>query len=85
MTTRQELLESEVRTVNEQLYDSYKHIRELNERITELEEEIKGTVEVIAQADTDGALSNHENHRIRYVVEDAKIMTERYGFFNYWD
>jgi len=85
MTTQRELLEDEVHTVNEQLYASYKHIAELNKRITKLEEEIKGTVDLIAQADTGGALRNHENSRMRLLVEDAKDMTERYNLFNYWD
>jgi len=40
MPTRQELLETEVRTVNGQLYESYKHIAELNERIQELEKTV---------------------------------------------
>ena len=45
MTTQKELLEGEVHTVNEQLYASYKHIAELNARITKLEEEIKSGCE----------------------------------------
>ena len=85
MVTQKELLESELHDVNEQLYAAYKRIKELKAEVTDLKEEIKGTVEVIAQADTDGVLSDHENHRIRYLVEDAKIMTERYDLFNYWD
>ena len=85
MTTQKELLEYEVHTVNEQLYASYKHIAELNVRIADLEEELKGIVMLIAQADTGGALRNHENSRMRLVVEDAQDLTEKYGFFNYWD
>ncbi len=85
MTTRRELLEGEVRTVNKQLYDSYKHIAELTDRITKLEKDIKGTVELIAQADTGGILRNHENNRVRMLVDDAKVMTEKYNLFNYWD
>ena len=85
MTTRRELLEGEVRTVNKQLYDSYKHIAELTDRITKLEKEIKGTVELIAQADTDLVLSNHKNDRVRMIVDDAKTLTEKYDLFNYWD
>ena len=86
MTTQRELLEGEVRTVNGQLYDSYKHIAELNERITKLEEEIKGTVELIAQADTDRTLTDHEDHRVRMIAFDAKNISIKYDFlFNYWD
>lgn len=119
MTTRIELLEDEVHSVNEQLYASYKHIAELNARIAELEklveadgkeigsyrentglrgewkekdalikklmEEIQGTIMTIAQADTGGTLSNHEDNRVRMLVFDAKNMTIKYGFFNYWD
>ena len=85
MSTQRELLESEVRTVNGQLYESYKHIAELTDRIGKLEKEIKGTVELIAQADTSGALRNHENSRMRLLVEDAKNLTEKYNLFNYWD
>jgi predicted nucleic acid-binding Zn-ribbon protein len=84
MGTRRELLEGEVRTVNKQLYDSYKHIVELTDRITALEKEIKGSVELVAQADTGGALRNHENSRMRLLVEDAKNLTEKYDLFNYW-
>ena len=41
MTTQKELLEGEVHTVNKQLYDSYKHITELNKKIAELEKIIE--------------------------------------------
>jgi len=85
MLTRQQLLEDEVRTINEQLYTSYKHVAELNAHIVSLEKEIKGSVELIAQADTGGALRNHENSRMRLLVDDAKILTEKYDLFNYWD
>lgn len=85
MATQKELLESELKEVNAQLYASYNRIRELNERVADLEEEIKGTVELIAQADTNGALSNSENKRIRLLVEDAKGLTEKLDLLNYWD
>ena len=85
MATQKQLLESELKEVNTQLYASYKRIRELNERVADLEEEIKGTVELIAQADTNDALSNSEDSRIRLLVEDAKDLTETLDLFNYWD
>lgn len=85
MATQKQLLESELKEVNTQLYASYKRIRELNERVADLEEEIKGTVELIAQADTNDALSNSEDSRIRLLVEDAKNLTEKLDLFNYWD
>lgn len=85
MATQKQLLESELKEVNTQLYASYKRIRELNERVADLEEEIKGTVELIAQADTNDALSNSEDSRIRLLVEDAKDLTEKLDLFNYWD
>jgi len=85
MATQKELLESELKEVNTQLYASYNRIRELNERVADLEEEIKGTVELIAQADTNGALRNSEDSRIRLLVEDAKDLTEKLDLFNYWD
>jgi len=47
MPTRRELLEGEVRTVNKQLYESYKHIAELVDRIAELEKIIENQQEVI--------------------------------------
>lgn len=85
MATQKQLLESELKEVNTQLYASYNRIRELNERVADLEEEIKGTVELIAQADTNDALSNSEDSRIRLLVEDAKDLTEKLDLFNYWD
>ncbi len=50
----------------------------------DLLKELEETVMLIAQADTGGYLTNHENRRVRYVVEDAKAMTKKYGFFDYW-
>ena len=85
MTTHKQLLESELKEVNTQLYASYNRIKELNERVADLEEEIKGTVMLIAQADTGGALRNHENSRMRLLVDDAKGLTEKLDLFNYWD
>jgi len=85
MATRNPTHEQEIRELTEQLYAAYKRIKELNERVADLEEEIKGTVELIAQADTNDALTNSEDSRIRLLVEDAKDLIEKLDLFNYWD
>lgn len=85
MVTEKQLLKDDLHDVNGQLYAAYVRIKELNETIADLKEEIKGTVELIAQADTNGVLRNSKESRIRLLVEDAKDMTEKYELFNYWD
>ena len=85
MATRNPTHVQEIRELTEQLYAAYKRIKELNERVADLEEEIKGTVELIAQADTNDALTNSEDSRIRLLVEDAKDLIEKLDLFNYWD
>jgi len=85
MTTQRELLEGEVHTVNEQLYASYKHIAELNEQIAKLEKEIKGTVELIVQADSGRDAGTVDEYRFQLLIDDAKHLTEKYDLFNYWD
>ena len=47
MPTRQEFIEAEVRTLNEQLYNSYKHITELTDKITKLEKTVADQQDVI--------------------------------------
>lgn len=52
--------------------------------IESLEEELRGTVMLVAQADTDRTLRNNY-YRFEILVDDAKSVTERYNFFKYWD
>lgn len=52
--------------------------------IESLEEDLRGTVMLVAQADSGKYLRNNY-HRFEYLVDDAKEMTDRYGFFKYWD
>lgn len=85
MPISNDIHEHDVIELNRQLYSAYDRIRELNVRVADLEEEIKGTVELIAQADTNGALRNHENSRMRILVDDAKTLTKKLDLFNYWD
>lgn len=85
MPVSNDIHEHDVLELNKQLYNSYQRIRELNDRVADLEEEIKGTVELIAQADTNGALRNSNESRIRLLVDDAKHLTEKLDLFNYWD
>jgi hypothetical protein len=77
--------EREVRELNDQLYSAYKRIKDLNIKVDGLEEDLKGTVDLIAQADTGGTFRNHESNRVRMVINDAKAMTKKYGFFDYWE
>jgi hypothetical protein len=46
---------------------------------------LQAAVMLIAQADTGDYMTNHENRRIRYVVEYAKQLTTKFKFFPYWE
>lgn len=56
---------------------------QLEKRITEMENDLETLIKYIAQVDTQNAL-NSLNDRGVYLRDDAKELTAKYGFFDYW-
>jgi len=58
--------------------------RKKDAEIAALKEELRGTTMLIVQADSCRDPGTVDEYRFQLLVTDAKAMTKKYGFFDYW-